>query len=68
MDIQWNLVNSKSLGLEILFRIISSSKNRDVGMKYIAPKNDIYPFFPINMVFWVCIKKKNDSETFLLCT
>ena len=34
---QLNLINSKSLGLEILFRIMSSSNFREV----LTPKNDI---------------------------
>ena len=36
-DIQLNLINSKSSGLDVLFRIISSSNYREVGIKYITP-------------------------------
>ena len=33
--LQSNLINSKSLGLEVLFRIISSSNYREVDVKNI---------------------------------
>ena len=35
---QTNLMNSKSLGLEVLIRIISISNDKEVDIKYINPK------------------------------
>ena len=43
-DIQPNLVNSKSLRLEVLFRIISSPNYRDVDIKTYNIQNDYYQF------------------------
>ena len=40
-----NLVNSKSSGLEILFRVISSSNYWDVDVKIDNPKMIIFSFF-----------------------
>ena len=49
--IQSNLVNSKSSGLEVLFRIISSSNYRAVDIKYMTPKNDNQIFILSNISF-----------------
>ena len=63
MDIQSNLVNSKSSGLEVLLQIISSSNYREVDIKYITPKLIIitYDNFTLNSIFWpkTFIKKKH---------
>ena len=46
-----NLVNSKSLGLEGSLQIFNIlNYRRDI--KYIAPKNDYYQFFPIKYTFF----------------
>ena len=60
--IQSILVNSKSSGLEVLFRIISSSKYRVVDMKIIiTPKIIIIRFsLSIKHKFWV--HKRNVSR------
>ena len=39
--IQWNLVNSKSSGLKLLVRIISSSNYRALDAKIYSPQNDV---------------------------
>ena len=51
MEVQLVLVNSKSSGLEVLFRNISSSyyREEDIRKKYEippppSPQNDHYPF------------------------
>ena len=49
--VQSNLVNSKSSGLEVLFRIISSSSYREVDMNIYKPKNDYFSFFLSNISF-----------------
>ena len=40
--VQPNLVNSKSSGLEVLLRIISSSNYKEVGIKINNPQNDYF--------------------------
>ena len=52
-QIQLNLVNSKSSGLDILLGIISCSNNREVDKKYKTPKNYYYQccFFLSNIGF-----------------
>ena len=53
--IQSKLLNLKSLGLEVLFRIISSSNNMVVGKKIYYPLNDYYQlFFYFKYKFWAC--------------
>ena len=37
-----NLVNSKSPGPEIFFRIISSSNYSEIDIKYVIPQNSYY--------------------------
>ena len=61
MNVQSNLINLKSLGLEVLFWIISSSNYREVDMKNIYPPEliMIQVLFSIKHMFWVC--KRNVS-------
>ena len=40
-NIQSNLVNLKSSGLEVLFRVISSSNYREVDIKYILRRKSL---------------------------
>ena len=51
VSIQWNLENSKSWGLEVLFRIINSSNYREVDIKHITQKQIIFIFFLSNISF-----------------
>ena len=56
ISFQWNLVNSKSYGLEVLFPIISSSYNRTIDIKTVTSKKNYYLFlfFLSNINFgWV---------------
>ena len=57
------LVNSRSLGLEVLFRITSSSNYREVDIKIYNPSNLIIirGFLPIKHKFWV--HKRNVSRS-----
>ena len=59
--IEKNLVNSKYLGLEVLFRIISSWNYRAMTQKYMTPKMIIRGFSPLNISFG-CIKAPNVSD------
>ena len=52
MEIQLNLVNSKSYGQEVLFRRIESLNNREVDMKiYMYNLKNYYKCFPIKHTF-----------------
>ena len=57
--LQSNLLNVKSSGLEILFRMISSSSYREVDMKIYNPKNDYYYFFLSIKHKFGCVKEKS---------
>ena len=59
-QVQLNLVNLKSSGLEVLFRIISSLNYREVDLKIYNPQNDYYQVFSIKHKFQAC--KKNLSK------
>ena len=60
--IQSNLIHSKSSGLEVLFRIISSSNYREEDIKYITLKNDYHYYFSIKHKFWA--HKRNISRRY----
>ena len=59
---QLNLVDLKSLGLEILFRIISSSIYREVDIKYITPQNVYYQFFLLSNIRVACVKETSQGD------
>ena len=72
---QLNLVNSKSSGLEVLFRIISNSNYRKVRTNtkisffikqkfWVRKRNVSKKIFSIKHKFWVC--KRNVSLRFIL--
>ena len=52
LKVQSNLVNSKSSELEVLFRIISSSKYYEVDIKMYNPKLITLLFFSVKHKFW----------------
>ena len=59
-DVQSNIINSKSSGLEILFGIIRRSNYWEIDLKiYNCPKMIIISFFSIKHMFWAC--KRNVS-------
>ena len=61
--IESNLVNSKSSGLVVLFRIISSSNYREVNIEIYNRQNEYYQrFFFIKHMFWA--RKKGLMESF----
>ena len=60
-DIQLNLINSKSSGLDVLFRIINSSNYREVDKKYITPVI-IVSFSNYLTVTYLMANKNNDAH------
>ena len=58
--IQSNLVNWKSSGLEVLFRIITSLNYKEVDKNMKNPNMIFISFFPIKHKFWA--RKRNVSK------
>ena len=57
-----NLVNSKSLGLEVLFQISSSSNYMEVYIKIYNPQNDIIIISFLLNIFFGWVKKMSHRE------
>ena len=62
LDTLLNLVNLKSLRLEVLFRMINSSNYWKVDLKYITSKNIIISF-SVKHKFWACKRNVSLKET-----
>ena len=62
--IQSNLVNSKSSGLEVLFRIISSSNYREIDIKIYNPQKLLLSFFFLFQAYVLGAYKKCLKETY----
>ena len=61
-NIQSNLVNLKSWGLEVLFRSIENSNYREVDINKYNSQKDYYPFFSLsNICFW-CVEKTSPED------